>query len=41
LSTRLLSEVELVAFLEDAAGWLGEAEMEKLKGGNAQELLKL
>jgi uncharacterized protein len=28
-------------FLEDAAGWLGEAEMEKLKGGNAQELLKL
>jgi uncharacterized protein len=28
-------------FLEDAAGWLGEAEMKKLKGGNAQELLKL
>ena len=27
-------------FLEDAAGWLGEAEMEKLKGGNAQEALK-
>jgi uncharacterized protein len=28
-------------FLEDAAGWLGEAEMEKLKGGNAQGVLKL
>jgi Amidohydrolase len=28
-------------FLEDAAGWLGDAEMEKLKGGNAQGLLKL
>jgi predicted TIM-barrel fold metal-dependent hydrolase len=28
-------------FLEDAARWLREAEMEKLKGGNAQELLKL
>jgi predicted TIM-barrel fold metal-dependent hydrolase len=28
-------------FLEDAAEWLGEAEMEKLKGGNAQALLKL
>ena len=28
-------------FLQDAAEWLGAAEMEKLKGGNAQEVLKL
>jgi uncharacterized protein len=28
-------------FLTDAAGWLGEAEMEKLKGGNAEKVLKL
>jgi hypothetical protein len=28
-------------FLQDAAGWLDEAEMEKLKGGNAQQVLKL
>jgi uncharacterized protein len=28
-------------FLKDAAGWLGEAEMEKLQGGNAEKVLKL
>jgi predicted TIM-barrel fold metal-dependent hydrolase len=28
-------------FLQDAAAWLGETEMEKLKGGNAQKLLQL
>jgi uncharacterized protein len=28
-------------FLEDAAGWLGNAEMEKLRGGNAQGVLKI
>ena len=28
-------------FLKDATEWLGEAEMEKLKGGNAQVVLKL
>jgi predicted TIM-barrel fold metal-dependent hydrolase len=28
-------------FLKDATGWLGEAEIEKLQGGNAQQVLKL
>ena len=28
-------------FLKEAAEWLGEAEMEKLKGGNAERVLKL
>jgi predicted TIM-barrel fold metal-dependent hydrolase len=28
-------------FLQDAAAWLSETDMEKLKGGNAQRLLRL
>ena len=28
-------------FLKEAAEWLGEPEMEKLKGGNAERVLRL